>query len=96
MTGPELRALRKRLGLTQALFAQTLGISVSKLIDYERGYDRHPIKGSDPLQYNPCPVPRLVELACMAPAQELMALKPERRPRQKKRIEKVRVDHFSY
>lgn len=69
MTSTELRTFRKRLGLTQALFAETLGVSVSQLIDWERGYDRHPPN-------KPCPVPRLVELACMAPAQELLALVP--------------------
>jgi transcriptional regulator with XRE-family HTH domain len=55
MTNTELRATRKRLGLTQAQLAAALGISVSQLHNYERGSDRR--TGA------PCPVPRLVELA---------------------------------
>jgi transcriptional regulator with XRE-family HTH domain len=58
MTGPELRAFRKRLGLTQAQFAETLGISASQLHNYEHERDRR--------TGEPCPVPKLVALACIA------------------------------
>ena len=58
MTNTELRAVRKRLGLTQAALAEALGISLSQLHNYERGSDRR--TGA------PCPVPRLVQLACRA------------------------------
>jgi transcriptional regulator with XRE-family HTH domain len=87
MTGIELRAFRKRLGLTQALFAQTLGISVSQLINYERGYDRHPPQRA-------CVIPRLVELACMAPAQELLAFAPDRGANAHRSRSKVRSRHL--
>lgn len=56
MTGPELRAFRKQLRLTQAQLAEALGVSVSQLWNWEAGVDRRTGK--------PCPVPRLVELAC--------------------------------
>ncbi len=37
MTGPELRAARHELGLSQEKLAQTLGISVTTINRYERG-----------------------------------------------------------
>jgi DNA-binding XRE family transcriptional regulator len=55
MTGPEFRTFRKRLGLTQAQLAKNLGISVSQLVNYEKGCDRR--------TKAPCPVPRFIELA---------------------------------
>lgn len=60
MTGIELHTFRRRLGLTQAQFADILDVSVSQLHNWEQGRDRRNGK--------PCPIPRLVELACMAPA----------------------------
>jgi DNA-binding transcriptional regulator YiaG len=73
MTGPELRSFRRRLGMSQALFAQTLGISISQLHNYERGSDRR--------TGNPCTIPRLVELACMAPATVLLPTHPPKKRR---------------
>jgi transcriptional regulator with XRE-family HTH domain len=35
MTGPELRALRQRLGLTQAQCAERLGLSLNTVARYE-------------------------------------------------------------
>ena len=52
MTADELRALRKRLGMTQAQLAAALEISPSSISNYEGG--RRPA----------LPIPRLVELAC--------------------------------
>jgi DNA-binding XRE family transcriptional regulator len=57
MTGAELRATRKRLGMSQASLAAELGVSVSQLHNWEWGFYR----GTD----RPCPVPRAIELACM-------------------------------
>ena len=51
MTGADLRAWRKRLGLSQAAAAVTLGVS-------RRTYIRHEMRAGD--------VPRLVTLACRA------------------------------
>ncbi len=58
MTGPELRAWRKRLNLTQAGAAIELDISESRIRDYEAGITRG--------QGTPAPIPRVVELACEA------------------------------
>jgi transcriptional regulator with XRE-family HTH domain len=58
MTGAQLRATRKDLGMTQAALAKAFGVSLSQLHNWERGEDRR--TGA------PCPVPRLVELACQA------------------------------
>lgn len=58
MTGDELKAARKILGLTQQQLAETLGISASRIKDYERGSTR----GTE----RPAPVPRLVEIALKA------------------------------
>jgi len=55
MTGAELRAARKRRGMTQAQLAVALDVSISRLHDWETGTERH--RGT------PAPVPRLVELA---------------------------------
>ena len=51
MTSADLRAWRKRLGLSQAAAAVTLGVS-------RRTYIRHEMRAGD--------VPRLVTLACRA------------------------------
>lgn len=58
MTASDLRAFRQRLGMTQAELAETFGISLSQFHNYERGSDRR--------TGVPCPVPRLVQLACEA------------------------------
>jgi transcriptional regulator with XRE-family HTH domain len=59
MTGPELLALRKRLGLSRAALAARLDISESQLANYETGTTRS--RGT------PCPIPRVVELALLGP-----------------------------
>jgi transcriptional regulator with XRE-family HTH domain len=51
MTADEFRALRKRLGMTQAQLADALDIDVSSISNYEG--TRGPYK-----------IPRVVELAC--------------------------------
>lgn len=56
MTGAEFTAWRQRLGLYRTDAAQLLDVSVSRLLDYERGSTR----GSG----RPAPIPRVVELAC--------------------------------
>lgn len=58
MTPDDLRAWRKRLGLSQVQAATALGLSVSRIIDYERGTTRG--------RENAAPIPRVVELACAA------------------------------
>jgi transcriptional regulator with XRE-family HTH domain len=70
MTGKELRALRRGLGMTQAGFAAALGISVSQLHNYEAGRERH---SGEPLA-----VPQLVMLAARWLAHELPAALPPR------------------
>jgi DNA-binding XRE family transcriptional regulator len=59
MTSAELRQLRDELGLTQQQLADTLGISLSRLGDYERGRLRGGRRGS-------AAIPRAIELACEA------------------------------
>jgi transcriptional regulator with XRE-family HTH domain len=54
VTAADLRALRKRLGLTQAQLAAALDLSPSTISNYEGG-------GRPAL-----PIPRVVELACQA------------------------------
>ena len=48
MTGPEFRALRKRLGLTQAQLAAKLDLHHDRISQYERGQ---------------APIPRAVEIS---------------------------------
>lgn len=62
MTPDQFREWRQQLGLGQAAAARALGLSRSRVIDYERGIKR----GTD----RPASIPRTVELACMALAQE--------------------------
>jgi transcriptional regulator with XRE-family HTH domain len=59
MTGPELLALRKRLGLSRGALASLLEVSVSQLVNYEMGVERH--------RKTPCPIPRVVALALVGP-----------------------------
>jgi transcriptional regulator with XRE-family HTH domain len=58
VTGIDMRVLRVRLGLTQAGLGAALGISVSQVGQYERGYTRG--------DRRPVTIPRVVELACEA------------------------------
>jgi transcriptional regulator with XRE-family HTH domain len=57
MTPQDLIALRARLGWDRTELARQLGISPSRLKDYELGQTR----GEPP---RPAPIPKLVELAC--------------------------------
>jgi len=56
MTAEELRAVRKRLGWSKREMARRLGISVSRLTDYEAGETRGP-------QARAALIPKVVELA---------------------------------
>jgi predicted transcriptional regulator len=58
MTSNEFREWRERLGLSKAAAARALGLSLSRVTDYEIGMKR----GTD----RAAPVPRVVELACRA------------------------------
>lgn len=58
MTGEQLRAWRRGLGLSRRRAAATLGLSESQLVDYESGRKR----GTD----RAAVIPRHVELACLA------------------------------
>lgn len=66
MLPADLRALRKRLALTQAQFAAGIGISRSRLHDYETGATRDKDK-------TPVTVPLLVERAARDLERELTA-----------------------
>jgi transcriptional regulator with XRE-family HTH domain len=57
MTPQELTALRARLGWNRTKLARRLGISPSRLADFERGRSRG--KHS-----RPAPIPEVVDLAC--------------------------------
>lgn len=54
ITPDEFRARRNRLGLSQKALGDALGRSVSQIINYESGADRHTGK--------PCAIPRIVAL----------------------------------
>ena len=58
MTSSEFIEWRKRLGWTRAVAATALGLSASRLGDYERGKTRG--------RETEAPIPRVVELACEA------------------------------
>jgi len=53
MTADDLRALRKRLGMTQVQLAEALDVQPSTIANYEGGR-------------GPYEIPRMVELACEA------------------------------
>lgn len=55
MTNSELVALRQRLGMTQTQLAEALGMSISRIADYEAGITRG--------RNTPAAIPRTVELA---------------------------------
>lgn len=57
MTPADFIAWRRRLGLTQSAAAEALGLTASRISDYEMGRTR----GSKSI---PAPIPRAVELAC--------------------------------
>ena len=60
MTGEEMRRLRADLGgWSQQRLANELGMSLSRIADYERGYTR----GANG---RPVVIPRHIELACEA------------------------------
>ena len=61
MTAEELRRLRADLGLTQQEMADALGISLSRLGDYERGRVRGKGRGD-----RSAVIPRYIELAVEA------------------------------
>lgn len=73
MTPSELVSLRKRLGMSRPQFSEAIGISVSRLVDYETGITR----GKVP---RPCEIPKPIELACEALAMRA-AGKAVERPR---------------
>jgi transcriptional regulator with XRE-family HTH domain len=55
MTHTDLAALRERLGMTRREMAEELGISASRLLDYEIGYTRG--------RRTPAPIPKAIQLA---------------------------------
>jgi transcriptional regulator with XRE-family HTH domain len=59
MTSDEMRQIRNELGWSQQRLAQELGMSLSRIADYERGVTR----GARP---RPVQIPRTVELAMEA------------------------------
>jgi transcriptional regulator with XRE-family HTH domain len=69
MTPQELIALRAHLGWDRTKLARRLGISPSRLADFERGCSRG--KHS-----RPAPIPTVVELACRWLDEHEAALRP--------------------
>ena len=63
MTSGDLRAWRVRHYLSRPALARALGISVSRLVDYETGVTRG--------RNTPAPIPRLLELALKGLEQEM-------------------------
>jgi transcriptional regulator with XRE-family HTH domain len=59
MTGMEMREIRERLGWSQQRLAQELGMSLSRIVDYERGSTRG-------VPQHPVVIPKVVELALEA------------------------------
>ena len=57
MTPQEFIAFRKQLGWSLATLSRQIGITPSRLADYETGHTRGKNK-------KPAPIPRVVELAC--------------------------------
>jgi predicted transcriptional regulator len=58
MTPDQFRAWREALGFSKTAAARALGLSRSRVLDYESGQKR----GTD----RAAPIPRVVELACRA------------------------------
>jgi transcriptional regulator with XRE-family HTH domain len=56
MTPSELQDFRARMGWSQAELARQLGLSMSRIVDYELGATRGKAR-------RPAPIPRVVELA---------------------------------
>jgi transcriptional regulator with XRE-family HTH domain len=56
MTPSELQDFRARMAWSQAELARQLGVSPSRIVDYERGSTRGKAE-------RPAPIPRVVELA---------------------------------
>ena len=59
MTPHELIAFRKRMGWGRAELARQLGISLSRVGDFELGHTRG-------RNMQPAPIPKAIELACRA------------------------------
>jgi transcriptional regulator with XRE-family HTH domain len=57
VTPQEFTAFRKRLGWSLATLSRHLGITSSRLADYETGHTRGKTR-------KPAPIPKAVELAC--------------------------------
>jgi transcriptional regulator with XRE-family HTH domain len=72
MTPLEFIAFRKQLGWSLATLSRHIGITSSRLADYETGYTR----GKDK---KPAPIPRVVELACKWLEHEHRPLTPAER-----------------
>jgi DNA-binding XRE family transcriptional regulator len=62
MTHYELKALRARLKMTRRKMAEELGISTSRLIDFEMGFTRG--------RRTPAVIPRSIELALLEIARQ--------------------------
>ena len=70
MTPQDMIALRARFGWSRDELARRLGISSSRLIDYEAGQTR-----TNPPR--PAPIPKVVELACHWLEEHARPLSPE-------------------
>ena len=68
LSGAELRALRRRHGLSQAAFGALVGLTQSRLTDLEKGWDRK-LK-------TPIAVPRALALAARLIERELPEAAP--------------------
>ena len=72
MTPQELIVFRKQLGWSLATLSRHIGITASRLADYETGHTRGKNK-------KPAPIPRVVELACKWLEHEHRPLTPAER-----------------
>jgi transcriptional regulator with XRE-family HTH domain len=72
MTPSELQDFRARMGWSQAALARQLGISPSRIVDYERGSTRGKSE-------RPAPIPHVVELAVRYLGGEQASLSTEER-----------------
>lgn len=70
MTSPDLIAFRNLFSCSQAEMAELLGVSVTQYGNWERGINHRTGK--------PIAIPRLLELACLAPAREFLSRKTRR------------------
>ena len=72
MTPQELIAFRKHLGWSLATLSRHIGITPSRLADYETGHTRGKVR-------KPAPIPLVVELACKWLEHEHRPLTPAER-----------------